>query len=64
MRFSQIGRSIARFFLTGAGRKFRDRAIKQATGAIAAFAGELDLAAMRDMLPRLRAVREVLDRNR
>lgn len=51
-------------FLTGAGRKFRDRAIKQATAAIAAFAGELDLAAMRDMLPRLRAVREVLDRNR
>jgi len=51
-------------FLTRAGRKFRDRAIAKATGAIAGFAGELDLAAMRDMLPRLRAIRQVLDHNR
>jgi DNA-binding MarR family transcriptional regulator len=51
-------------FLTRAGRAFRDRAIAKATAALSRFTGELDTGAMLDMLPRLRAVREVLDRNR
>jgi DNA-binding MarR family transcriptional regulator len=51
-------------FLTRAGRAFRERAIKQATDSLAGLMGELDFDAMATMLPRLRAVREVLDRNR
>jgi DNA-binding MarR family transcriptional regulator len=51
-------------FLTKAGRAFRDRAIVKATGALAGLVSELDTDALADMLPRLRAVRQVLDRNR
>ena len=51
-------------FLTKSGRAFRDRAIKKATEALSGFMGALDTPAMLDMLPRLRAIREVLDRNR
>jgi DNA-binding MarR family transcriptional regulator len=51
-------------FLTKAGRTFRERAIVKATGALAGLVGELDTDALADMLPRLRAVRQVLDRNR
>jgi DNA-binding MarR family transcriptional regulator len=51
-------------FLTKAGRAFRERAIKKATDSLASLMGELDFDAMGNMLPRLRAVREVLDRHR
>jgi DNA-binding MarR family transcriptional regulator len=51
-------------FLTRAGRAFRERAIKQATDSLAGLMGNLDAGAMANMLPRLRAVREVLDRSR
>jgi DNA-binding MarR family transcriptional regulator len=51
-------------FLTKAGRAFRERAIVKATGALAGLVSELDTDALADMLPRLRAVRQVLDRNR
>ena len=51
-------------FLTEAGRAFRERAIKKATGALAGLISELETDALADMLPRLRAVRQVLDRNR
>jgi DNA-binding MarR family transcriptional regulator len=51
-------------FLTEAGRAFRERAIEKVIGALAGIMGELDADAMANMLPRLRAVREVLDRNR
>jgi DNA-binding MarR family transcriptional regulator len=51
-------------FLTKAGRAFRERAIEKATGALAGLISELETDALADMLPRLRAVRQVLDRNR
>jgi DNA-binding MarR family transcriptional regulator len=51
-------------FLTETGRAFRERAIEKSTDALAGLMGELDADAMANMLPRLRAVREALDRNR
>ena len=51
-------------FLTKPGRAFREKAIEKATGALAGLISELEADALADMLPRLRAVRQVLDRNR
>lgn len=51
-------------FLTQAGRAFRARAVERANAALTGLVGELDRKALADMLPRLRTIREVLDRNR
>ncbi|HYD04185.1 MAG TPA: MarR family transcriptional regulator [Reyranella sp.] len=51
-------------FLTKAGRTFRDKAIEKVTGGLAGLMGDLDANALATLLPQLRAVREVLDRNR
>lgn len=51
-------------FLTEHGRAFRDRAIEKASAAVAGIRGELDREALADMLPQLRTIREVLDKNR
>lgn len=51
-------------FLTEPGRAFRDRAIEKANAALAGLVGELDRETLSDMLPRLRTIREILDRNR